>query len=143
MTELLSGAICGYDTVSISSYRQATMSSTMTSETDHLQVSIDDLLQLRAPNVYLVKVEGDSMQGAGIYTGDLLVVDRLAEPKSGSIIIAALNGEATCKRMVIRDRQVVLVPDNPKFPSRYILEGDHFEVWGVVTHSIRDHDRRL
>ncbi len=119
------------------------MPSTMPSETDHLQVSIDDLLKLHAPNVYLVKVEGDSMQGAGIYTGDLLIVDRLAEPKSGSIIIAALNGDATCKRMIIRDRQVVLVPDNPKFPSRYIMEGDHFEVWGVVTHSIRDHDRRL
>lgn len=112
----------------------------MPSETDHLQVSIDDLLQLRTPNVYLVKVEGDSMQGAGIYSGDSLVADRLAEAKSGSII-AALNGEATCKRMMIRGDQVVLVPDNPKFPSRYIMEGDQFEVWGVVTHSVRDPDR--
>lgn len=119
------------------------MPSTIPSETDHLQVSIDDLLQLRAPNVYLVKVEGDSMQGAGIYTGDLLVVDRLVEARSGHIIIAAVNGEATCKRMVIRDGQVVLMSENPKCPSRYILEGDRFEVWGVVTHSIRDHDRRL
>jgi len=119
------------------------MPSTIPSETDHLQVSIDDMLQLRAPNVYLVKVEGDSMQGAGIYTGDLLIVDRLAEPTSRSIIIVAQNGDATCKRMVIRDRQVVLISDNPKFPSRDIMEGDQFEVWGVVTHSIRDHDRRL
>lgn len=118
------------------------MSAILPLEAEHPQVSIDELLHLRAPSVYLVKVDGESMQGAGIYTGDLLIVDRLAEPKSGSIIIAALNGDATCKRMMIRDRQVVLVPDNPKFPSRYIMEGDHFEVWGVVTHSIRDHDRR-
>lgn len=109
---------------------------------DMPQLSLDDLMQVRAPWTYLVKIEGESMQGIGMYSGDLLVVDRLAEPKSGSIIIAALNGDATCKRMMIRDRQVVLMPDNPKFPSRYIMEGDNFEVWGVVTHSIRDHDRR-
>lgn len=67
------------------------------------------------------------------------MVDRLVEARSGHIIIAAVNGEATCKLMVIRDREVVLVLDNPKYPSRYILEGDRFEVWGVVTHSIRSH----
>ena len=67
-------------------------------------------------------------------------MDRLVEARSGHIIIiAAVNGEATCKLMVIRDREVVLVLDNPKYPSRYILEGDRFEVWGVVTHSIRSH----
>ena len=102
-------------------------------------VSIDELLHLRTPSVYLVKVEGDSMQGAGIYTGDLLVVDRLVDARSGHVIIAAVNGEATCKRMVIRDGHVVLMADNPKYPARYILEGDQFEVWGVVTHSIRSH----
>lgn len=119
------------------------MTSTLPIEADDKQVSIDDLLKLRAASVYLVKVEGDSMQGAGIYTGDLLIVDRLLDARSGHIIIAAVNGEATCKRMVIRDGQVVLMSENPKYPSRYIIEGDRLEVWGVVTHSIRDHDRRL
>ncbi len=119
------------------------MTATLPIEADDKQVSIDELLHLRSPSVYLVKVDGESMQGAGIYTGDLLVVDRLVEARSGHIIIAAVNGEATCKRMFIRDRQVVLMSENPKYPSKYILEGDRFEVWGVVTHSIRDHDRRL
>lgn len=119
------------------------MNASLSVPLDASPVSIDELLHLRAPSVYLVKVDGESMQGAGIYTGDLLVVDRLVEARSGHIIIAAVNGEATCKRMVIRDGQVVLMADNPKYPSRYILEGDRFEVWGVVTHSIRDHDRRL
>lgn len=110
---------------------------------DMHQVSLDDLMHLRAPWTYLVKIEGESMQGVGMYSGDLLVVDRSVEAKHGHIIIAAVNGEATCKRMVIRDGQVVLKSENPKYPSRYILEGDRFEVWGVVTHSIRDHERRL
>ncbi|WBM49117.1 LexA family protein [Pseudomonas putida] len=119
------------------------MNAALPIEADDKLVSIDDLIHLRTPSVYLVKVDGDSMQGAGIFSGDLLVVDRLVESKSGDIIIAAVNGEATCKRMVIRESRVVLLADNPKYPSRYILEGDQFEVWGVVTHSIRDHNRRL
>jgi DNA polymerase V len=115
------------------------MNASLSVPLDASPVSIDELLHLRAPSVYLVKVDGESMQGAGIYTGDLLVVDRFVDARSGHIIIAAVNGEATCKRMVVRDGQVVLLPDNPKYPARYILEGDQFEVWGVVTHSIRSH----
>ncbi|MGN8259534.1 LexA family protein [Pseudomonas sp. SMSB3] len=117
------------------------MTSTQPINLEDIPSSIDSLLQLRAPSVYLVRVEGDSMQGAGIYSGDLLVVDRLAPATSGSIIIAAVNSEPICKRMVIRDGGVVLLSENSKFPARYILESDQFEIWGVVTHSIRDHDR--
>ncbi|WP_207869485.1 S24 family peptidase [Pseudomonas sp. 51_B] len=116
---------------------------TIPAQNDSIHGSIDDLLQLRTPSVYLVRVEGDSMQGAGIFSGDLLIVDKGIDARHGHIVIAAVNGEACCKRMVVRDGMVILAPENPKYPSRYIMAGDHFEVWGVVTHSIRDHDRRL
>ncbi|MFS0827577.1 LexA family protein [Pseudomonas phoenicis] len=108
---------------------------------DTPKISLDDLMQLRAPWVYLIKIEGDSMQGAGMYTGDLLIVDRGTEAKHGDIVIAAVNGEPVCKRMCLESGMVILRSENRKYPSRYIMEGDMFEVWGVVRYSIRDHDR--
>ncbi|WP_426811683.1 LexA family protein (plasmid) [Pseudomonas sp. WOUb67] len=106
---------------------------------DALSISLDDLLQLRAPSVYLVRVEGDSMQGAGIFSGDLLIVDRQVQAQHGHIIIAAVNGEPLCKRLSLEHGQIVLRPENKKYPARYIIEGDSFEVWGVVSHSVRSH----
>ena len=106
---------------------------------DALSISLDELLQLRAPSVYLVRVEGDSMQGAGIFSGDLLVVDRQVEAQHGHIIIAAVNGEPLCKRLCREHGEIVLRSENAKYPARYILEGDWFEVWGVVRYSVRSH----
>jgi len=102
--------------------------------------SLDDYLHLRAPSVYLVRVEGNSMQGAGIFSGDLLVVDRQVDAKPGHIVIAAVNGEPMCKRFCREYDRHILRSENKRYPDRYILEGDTFEVWGVVVHSIRSHD---
>ena len=109
---------------------------------DHLEreISLDEILQIRAPHTYLVRSGGDSMIRAGIYDGDLLVVDRSCEAQPGEIIIAAVNGEPTVKRLAKDGDQVVLRAENPKYPSRYILEGDELLVWGVVRYSIRCHD---
>jgi len=62
---------------------------------DHLegQLSLDELLNIRAPHTYLVRASGDSMTGAGIHDGDLLVVDRALPAHSGAVVIAALAGE--------------------------------------------------
>jgi DNA polymerase V len=71
---------------------------------DHVEehISLDQLLEIRAPHVYLVRIEGRSMEGAGIYDGDLVVVDRSIAPEHGRIVIAALNGEPVCKRLTKR-----------------------------------------
>lgn len=108
---------------------------------DHLEkhISLDDLFDIRAPHVYLVKIEGESMMGAGIYDGDLVIVDRSREPQHGDIVIAGLNGEPVCKRLHRRDRQVILQSENKAYPARHILEGDEMVVWGVVRYSVRDH----
>jgi DNA polymerase V len=108
---------------------------------DHLEkiISLDELFDLRAPHVYLVKVEGDSMQGAGIFSGDVVIVDRGRDAENGDIIIAAVNNEPVCKRLHRRDGAVILKSENPAYPARYILEGDDFLVWGVVRFSVRDH----
>ena len=108
---------------------------------DHLEghISLDELFAIRAPHVYLVKVEGDSMQGAGIYSGDLVIVDRGREAEHDDIVIAAVNSEPVCKRLYRRDGVVVLKSENPAYADRYILEGDELVIWGVVRYSVRDH----
>ena len=110
---------------------------------DHIEkhISLDELFDIRAPHVYLVKIEGDSMQGAGIYCGDLVIVDRSLDAVHGDIVIAALNTEPVCKRLHKQGKDVILKSENPKYPSRYVIEGDELLIWGVVKYSIRDHDK--
>jgi DNA polymerase V len=109
---------------------------------DHMEqpISLDELLNLRAPHIYLVRIDGDSMQGAGIFDGDLVLVDRSIEARHGHIVIAAVNGEPLCKRLQHVAGQVLLRSENPRYAPRYIMEGDDFMIWGVVTFSVRSHD---
>lgn len=108
---------------------------------DHLEkhISLDELFEIRAPHVYLVKIEGDSMIGAGIYSGDLVIVDRGREAQHGDIVIAALNNEPVCKRLHSKGREIILQSENPAYPARFIMEGDEMLIWGVVRYSVRDH----
>jgi DNA polymerase V len=108
---------------------------------DQQKISLDQLLNIRAPGTYLIKVEGDSMQGAGIFSGDILIVDKGMEPAAGRVVIALVNRDPLVKYLSFVDGMPVLTSANSKYPARYILENDEFEVWGVVTYSIRDHDR--
>lgn len=110
---------------------------------DHIEkhISLDELFDIRAPHVYLVKIEGDSMQGAGIYCGDLVIVDRSLDAVHGDIVIAALNTEPVCKRLHKLGKDVILKSENPKYPSRHVMEGDELLIWGVVKYSVRDHDK--
>ncbi|MCD5990115.1 translesion error-prone DNA polymerase V autoproteolytic subunit [Pseudomonas sp. CDFA 553] len=109
---------------------------------DHIEkhLSLDELFDIRAPHVYLVKIEGDSMQGAGIYSGDIVIVDRSLYAEHGDIVIAALNSEPVCKRLHMRDNVCMLTSENPKYPPRHVMESDELVIWGVVKYSVRDHD---
>ena len=102
-------------------------------------LSLDELLDIDAPHTYLVRSDGDSMRGAGIFDGDVLVVSRALTGRHGDIVIAAINGETFVKRLSIRGEEVGLCSENPKYPPRYVLEGDELLIWGVVTDSIRRH----
>lgn len=82
---------------------------------------------------FFVRVAGDSMTGAGIHPGDILVVDRSLEPQDSNVVIAVLDGELTVKRISRRDGRVQLVPDNALYQPLEILAEMEFEVWGVVT----------
>lgn len=82
---------------------------------------------------FFVRVSGDSMIGAGIQSGDLLVVDRSITPTSNKIIIAVVNGDITVKRFIKRGQSVILQSENPQFAPIHILPDMDFSIWGVVT----------
>jgi len=73
------------------------------------------------------------MIGAGIFDGDLLVVDRSIEAASGDIVVAVVNGEFTIKRFRRNGSTIELVPENSKFRKITLSEGMELEIWGVVT----------
>ena len=85
---------------------------------------------------FFVRAQGESMVGAGIHDGDLLVVDRSAEITNGKVVIACINGELTVKRYTCREGKVRLAPENPAYKSLYLHEGDDVRMWGVVTNVI-------
>ena len=85
---------------------------------------------------FFVRVSGDSMIEAGIHTGDLLVVDRSLEAVDGNVIVAALDGELTVKRLSTRGKTVRLLPANKHYEPIEIQPHQAFEIWGVVTNVI-------
>lgn len=87
---------------------------------------------------FFVRVAGDSMIGAGIHPGDILVVDRALEPQDSNVVIAVLDGELTVKRISQRHGKLFLLPDNQAYAPLEILEEMEFEVWGVVTSVIHN-----
>ena len=105
---------------------------------DHLEATIDlNQHYVRHPAAtFFVRVQGTSMIGAGIHSGDMLVVDRSLEAKSGSIVIAVVNGEMTLKRLLLSGDEVWLMPENPDFQPLQILDGMELQLWGVVAHVI-------
>lgn len=78
------------------------------------------------------------MRGAGIFDGDLLIIDRSVTPKPDDIVIAILQGDLTVKRLKKVEGQWHLAAENSDYPTLPMGEGD-CEIWGVVTHSIRRH----
>ncbi|NRF49707.1 translesion error-prone DNA polymerase V autoproteolytic subunit [Pseudomonas stutzeri] len=101
---------------------------------EEVTLSIDELIDLRTPHVYLARVEGPSMIGAGIYDGDVLVVNKALEARSGHIVVAYVDGGMTVKRLQITPAGVWLQPENPDYRAIPVTESLH--VWGVATHNL-------
>lgn len=78
------------------------------------------------------------MIGAGIFSGDLLIVDRAVEPFDGAIIIACVHNEFTVKRIKLTHQKLFLIPENEGFLPIEVTEDMDFRVWGVVTGVVRN-----
>lgn len=85
---------------------------------------------------FLLRVSGDSMIQAGIYPGDLVIVDRSLKPVDDSVVVAAVNGDLTLKRMRFKGGNLMLVSDNPAYPLMHVSDEADCVVWGVVSHSV-------
>ncbi|KXJ41558.1 MAG: DNA polymerase V [Methylothermaceae bacteria B42] len=100
-------------------------------------LDLNELLIKRPAATFFVRVEGESMIGAGIYPNDILVVDRSLEPMPGRIVICALNGELAVKRLKsIENQRVILASENPDYPDIEVEEEVDFVIWGVVTNVV-------
>ncbi|MEM1312551.1 MAG: translesion error-prone DNA polymerase V autoproteolytic subunit [Patescibacteria group bacterium] len=101
-------------------------------------LDLNDIIE-HPNNTFSVRVVGDSMIGAGIYPGDLLIIDRSITPISGDVILAVIQGEFTIKRFIKKDNnKVYLVPENKNYKSILITENSEFEVWGKVICTLHD-----
>ena len=98
-------------------------------------LSLDDFLIQNREATFLLKVSGDSMTGAGIMPGDMVIVDKGQTAKSGDIVIAQVDGEWTMKYLRKRGDTVSLVPANPKYQP--IRPKHELKVAGVVTAVVR------
>ena len=85
---------------------------------------------------FFVRVSGDSMLGAGIHNNDLLIVDRSLTPSNGRIVIAAINGLFTVKRLLIKNNVAQLHAENNAFEPILINAETGIHIWGVVTNVI-------
>jgi DNA polymerase V len=109
---------------------------------DYVEGRIDlnrDLIKHPLSTFY-IRVSGDSMVGAGILAGALLVVDRAVEAHDGHVVVARINDELCVKRLSLSDEgQIWLLSENELYPPIEITEGMDFEVWGRVVYSILGH----
>ena len=85
---------------------------------------------------FYVKAAGDSMERAGIFEGDLIVIDRSKSPTHNSIVMAVVSGEFIIKRLLLLNGKIILSPENPKYKPIEIKDGMDFEIWGVATNVI-------
>ena len=129
-------------------------------------IDLNDLVGADQPSTFLMRAQGDSMEGVGIFSGDVLVVSRDAEPRNGDVVIAAVDGEFTVKTYRVgqrgphplppaagdggpgappasapydghRKRVVWLEAANDAYPPIRFAEGSELRVWGVVRHVVR------
>ena len=106
---------------------------------DYMEGALDlnEFLIAHPAATFMVRVEGASMTGAGILSGDVLIVDRSVESRSGHIVIAIISGELTVKRLIKGGNSWFLKAEHPDYPPIKIGPDAECSIWGVVTGSVR------
>lgn len=101
------------------------------------RIDLNDALIAHPQAAFVMRAAGDGMGGAGIDSGDVLLVDRALQPMHGNVVVAVVDGEMMCRRLWTQDALVKLQAAHPDFGDIVITEGVEFEFWGVVTHVIK------
>lgn len=105
---------------------------------DHAEARLDlnEHLIDHPTATFFVRVSGESMLGAGIHDGDLLIVDRSLTPADGDIVIAVIDGEHLVKRLSLTGTGVSLLSENPAFRPIRLSSEQQLHIWGVVRHCV-------
>lgn len=98
-----------------------------------LPLDLNELVVRHPVSTYYLRVDGESMSGAGIANGDIVVVDKSLHPKTGDIIVAAVDGDFTLKHLKIDGQKAWLIAAHPDFPPIALHEAIDASIWGVVT----------
>jgi DNA polymerase V len=101
------------------------------------RIDLTSLLVTHAQATYFLKASGHSMVEAGIFDGDIMVVDKAIKPRHGHIVVAVVDGDFTVKRLYQRAGRIKLRAANVTFPDIVPKDGQTIEVWGVVTATIK------
>ena len=107
---------------------------------DYMERGIDLNEQLirNKPATFFMRVSGSSMINAGIYDGDIVIVDRSLKPQNGKIVIAVIDGEMLIRRYEKTMNRLRLIPETTKLSAIDISEFMDFKIWGVVVYIIRN-----
>jgi DNA polymerase V len=100
-------------------------------------IDLNEQLIKNKPATFFFKMKGDAMQQAGIFDGDILIVDRSLKLANGKIIVSILNGELLVRRFHKNFSSEFLIAENDHYKNINLAEFDDFKIWGVVVHSIR------
>ncbi len=106
-------------------------------------IDLDERLIMNKPATYFFRMNGDAMEGVGIFNQDILIVDRSIKTSNGSIIIAALDGELIVRRFEKSFNKIQLTAEHKKYKPILIEEFTQFLCWGVVTCAIHLMDKSL
>lgn len=101
------------------------------------RIDLTSLLVTHPQATFLLRVSGDSMRDAGIFDGDLIVVDKAIKPRHDHVVVAIVDGEFTVKQLHQRNGRIKLKAANCTFPDITPRDGQTLEVWGVVTATIK------
>lgn len=101
------------------------------------RVELMQLLDSHPQSTFMVRIRGSSMEGAGIFDGDIVAVNKALDPKHNDIVVAIVDNEFTCKRLFKRGDRIRLMTANPAYPDIRPKEGQTIEVWGVVVASLK------
>ena len=101
------------------------------------RISIDQEVIKNEAATFYARVSGDSMQGAGLEDGDLLVIDRSLEPQHNKIAVCFIDGEFTVKRLKVEKDALYLMPENNKYKPLKVTEDNQLIIWGIVTYVVK------
>jgi DNA polymerase V len=99
-------------------------------------IDLNEQLIRNKPATFFFLMNGDAMTGAGIFNGDILIVDKSIKAKSGKIIVAIVEGDMIVRRLHQTMNTISLIPENPQLSIIKIEEFSGLQVWGVVTYVI-------